>query len=219
MGLTVNNKEMELTKPITEPAYATLALANDFFSWEKEYVEFQGNPKSENMANAVWIIMKEHSVDLEQAKVLCQDKIRESCEEYGRRKREFELQSADKVSIDTLRYLSALEFSISGNVVWSQYSERYHFHKPEKWRQAQNVDDDGAKSDDSGIAMKDSPESTVVDVEDDVPSAFLNFGSSGMTTRSKKTFVSPVLETKLPEMTNQVIKLCSPSVSRIWLNE
>lgn len=204
MGLTVSKEEMELIKPITEPAYATLALGNDFFSWEKEYVEFQDNVTSKNMANAVWIIMKEHSVDPEQAKIICQEKIRDTCKEYLRRKREFELHYAEKVSTDTLRYLSALEFNISGNVVWSQYSERYHFHQPEKWRHVEDngakSEDDGSTSDDSGIAMKGISESTVVDVDDDAPVSYLNSGSSGM------KLISPVLETDLPELTNQVLR-------------
>lgn len=201
MGLTISPDEAERANNITDPAYATLALANDYFSWEKEYIEFKQNSSSDDMANAIWIIMKEHSVDLEEAKKICQDKIRESCENYQRRKREFELQAVGKVSKDLLRYLSALEFSISGNVVWSQYTHRYNFHKP---KENDDTDDEGARSDDSKTSLNDSTDSTVVDVKATVPSGMLPSADGVIMSRTAKSLISPVLDLQLPELPDKV---------------
>ena len=199
MGLTISPDEAEKANNITEPAYATLALANDFFSWEKEYTEFKQNPTSEDMANAIWIIMKEHSVDLEEAKRICQDKIRESCEEYVRRKRAFERQATGKVSTDLLRYLSALEFSISGNVVWSQYTPRYNFHKPANNKLAEEADDEEAKSDDLKASLNDSTDSTVVDVKTRTTCA-----DDILLSGAAKSLVGPILDVNLPELADTV---------------
>lgn len=203
MGLTISPDEAEKANNITDPAYATLALANDYFSWEKEYIEFKQNPTSDDMANAIWIIMKEHSVDLEEAKKICQDKIRESCEEYVRRKREFERQATGKVSTDLLRYLSALEFSISGNVVWSQYTHRYNFGKPAV-KENEDTDDEGVKSDDSKTSLNDSTDSTVVDVKTTATSGLLSSANDGLVTRTAKSLVGPILDVQLPELPDKV---------------
>ncbi|KAF3400488.1 Ophiobolin F synthase [Talaromyces pinophilus] len=208
MGLTISPDEAEKANKITDPAYATLALANDYFSWEKEYIEFKQNPTSDDMANAIWIIMKEHSVDLEEAKKICQDKIRESCKEYVRRKREFERQATGKVSTDLLRYLSALEFSISGNVVWSQYTHRYNFGKPAV-KENEDTDDEGAKSDDSKTSLNDSTDSTVVDVKTTATSGLLSSANDVLMTRTAKSLVGPILDVQLPELPDKVI--LSPS--------
>lgn len=127
MALTISDAEAKMSLDVTRPAYETLALANDFFSWQKEYDDFLQNAGSEDMANAVWIIMKEHAVGIDEAKRLCKDKVASSCREYLEKKKSFEMQFGDTVSPDLMRYLSALELSISGNVVWSQYSPRYNF--------------------------------------------------------------------------------------------
>ncbi|KAE8555445.1 hypothetical protein EYB25_000141 [Talaromyces marneffei] len=184
MGLTISSDEAERANNITDPAYATLALANDYFSWEKEYIEFKENSTSEDMANAIWIIMKEHSVDLEEAKNICQDKIRESCKDY----------------------LGALEFSINGNVVWSQYTHRYNFNKP---KETDDTDDEGAKSDDSKTSLNDSTDSTVVDVKTTATSGMLTCADDIIITTTAKSFIGPVLDVQLPELPDKVI--LSPS--------
>ncbi|RDW88454.1 fusicoccadiene synthase [Coleophoma cylindrospora] len=127
MALTISDEEANMSLNVTRPAYETLALANDFFSWQKEYDDFLRNPTSKDMANAVWIIMKEHMVGIDEAKLICKDKIASSCRQYLEGKKIFETQFGNTVSLDLLKYLSALELSISGNVVWSQYSPRYNF--------------------------------------------------------------------------------------------
>ena len=128
MAITISEEETELSKEITRPAFVTLGLTNDFFSWQKEYDEFLQNEKADSMANAVWILMHEHSITVEEAKDLCKKKIGDSCKEYRRLKKQYE--STHKLSPDLRKYLSALELSISGNVVWSQTSPRYNFQKP-----------------------------------------------------------------------------------------
>ena len=130
MGITIPEHELELAKQTSRPAFVTLGLANDFFSWQKEYDDFMKTGVSEALANAIWILMQEHSVGVEEAKELCKDHIRKSCQEYLRVKHEVE--STRQVSVDLRKYLAALELSISANVIWSQYSARYNFRDDSK---------------------------------------------------------------------------------------
>jgi hypothetical protein len=127
MALIVSDEELGLVKEVAEHAYSTLTFANDYISWQKEYDEFCKSQGSSSMANAVWIIMKEHSVDIEVAKTMCVEMIRDSCRAFREEKERFESEFGHKVSKDLLKYLGALETAISGNVVWGQHSERYNF--------------------------------------------------------------------------------------------
>lgn len=125
MAITIHENEQSLVTHIGRSAYITLGLANDFFSWEKEYDDFEKTEASGSIPNAIWILMQEHSVTVAEAKELCKDRIRSSCQDYLRVKHEFE--STRQLSVDLRKYLTALELSISANVVWSQYSARYNF--------------------------------------------------------------------------------------------
>ena len=127
MALTISESERQLIMPITAPAFANLALTNDFFSWQKEYDQFKKDAKATYMVNGVWILMQKHSTTIEGAKQMLRDKIAGYCQEYLRLKTEF--QSSKVVSTDVRRYLSALELSIAGNVGWSQFSPRYQFSR------------------------------------------------------------------------------------------
>ena len=127
MALTISKEEHELIFPITAPAYANLALANDFFSWKKEYAEFKEEGKT-YMVNAVWILMQEHSVSEEDAKSLLKRRATSCCEEYLRLKAEFE--NSKYIRPDLRKYLDALELAIPGNIAWNNYCPRYEFSDP-----------------------------------------------------------------------------------------
>ena len=125
MALTITEDERKLIMPITAPAFVSLALTNDFFSWQKEYDQFKREAKAAYMVNAIWILTQEHSIEIEKAKQILKDKIASYCQEYLRLKAEF--QSSKVISSDVRNYLSALELSIAGNVGWSQFTPRYNF--------------------------------------------------------------------------------------------
>ncbi|EEA28951.1 geranylgeranyl pyrophosphate synthase, putative [Talaromyces marneffei ATCC 18224] len=108
--------------------------------------------------------------------------------------------------MDLLSYLGALEFSINGNVVWSQYTHRYNFNKP---KETDDTDDEGAKSDDSKTSLNDSTDSTVVDVKTTATSGMLTCADDIIITTTAKSFIGPVLDVQLPELPDKVI--LSPS--------
>ncbi|XP_014550358.1 hypothetical protein COCVIDRAFT_31875 [Bipolaris victoriae FI3] len=79
MGVTLTEEEDAQLEPIRKPGFIALTLANDYLSFDREYLEFSDSGReNENMSQ--------------------------------------------KLS----RHLYALEYQISGNVVWSLNSPRYH---------------------------------------------------------------------------------------------
>jgi len=77
--------------------------------------------------NAIWILMREHSISESRAKEVCRQKIRECVTEAIRIVED--TKKNPNYSLDLKRYLEAILYSISGNLVWSVYCPRYH---PEK---------------------------------------------------------------------------------------
>lgn len=132
MALTISDEEMTLIDTVAEHAYMALMLSNDYFSWQKEYDEFCKSRDSGGMANAIWIIAKEQSVNIHDATSICVDMIRSSCRTFCIEKKRIEIDLGHEVSVDLLKYLGVLETSISGNIVWSQQTERYKFTKDNK---------------------------------------------------------------------------------------
>jgi hypothetical protein len=124
MGMQMSDEEDEKLKPIIQPCYAALGLANDYFSFDREYAEFTAS-NAETLTNAVWLHMKWHGVDVEAAK----DMVRSATYEYEKtfleRVEEFKRTQAP-ISQKLDRYLRALSYQVSGNVVWSLNCPRYH---------------------------------------------------------------------------------------------
>ena len=139
MALTISEDEKELMRPVAAPAYACIALANDFFSWQKEYDDFTYQSKSHYMVNAIWILMQEHSITIEKAKQTLREKVAEYLQAFLRLKARF--QSSKVVSSDAGRYLSAIELFLSGNVGWSQFCPRYGFSENIATSNAEEVED------------------------------------------------------------------------------
>lgn len=123
MALTIPDEELEICKRLVMPAFAVLSLTNDLYSWEKERdaARQAGIPF---VVNAIWVIMREHSMVEEEAKNLCKIKIKEYVIDAFAT---VENSKADpNISKDLRIYIEALLYSISGNLVWSIYCPRYH---------------------------------------------------------------------------------------------
>jgi geranylgeranyl pyrophosphate synthase len=125
MGTTLTEEEDRQLESVRKPCYTALSLANDYFSFDREYDEFQASSKSQSMTNFVWIHMKLHNVDVVTAKKMVKQAIwryerryLDLCAEYRRE----HISLSDHVD----RYLRALAYQVSGNVVWSLNCPRYH---------------------------------------------------------------------------------------------
>ena len=123
MGITIPEHESELCAKLMRPSWIAAGLTNDLFSWEKEYDAAirNGHP---DVANAIWVLMGEHSITAEEAKLLCREKIKVAVADYL--KIIEENRNNPEISLDLRRYIEAMQYSLSGNVVWSLQCPRYH---------------------------------------------------------------------------------------------
>ncbi|KAJ5065742.1 isoprenoid synthase domain-containing protein [Bipolaris maydis] len=124
MGVTLTEEEDDQLEPIRKPGFIALALANDYLSFDREYLEFSESGQVGTLSNAVWLYMQWNDVDVDVAKRVIldvtrqnEDKFLENCANYRRENK--------KMSQKLSRHLYALECQISGNVVWSLNSPRY----------------------------------------------------------------------------------------------
>ena len=123
MGITIPEHEMELCAQLCRPAWICSGLTNDLFSWQKEHAAAIEN-KHTNIVNAIWVMMGEHSITADEAKILCRAKIKDAVAEYVQVVRETRIRT--DLSLDLRKYVEALQYSLSGNVVWSLKCPRYH---------------------------------------------------------------------------------------------
>jgi hypothetical protein len=99
------------------------SLTNDLFSFEKE-MEAAHVAGHSYISNAICILMIEHGVSLEEAKNLCKVRIKEEVAIYMRTLDGLKRRS--DLAEDSKKYLELLQYSVSGNVVWSMECPRYH---------------------------------------------------------------------------------------------
>ncbi|EHA21645.1 hypothetical protein ASPNIDRAFT_129626 [Aspergillus niger ATCC 1015] len=126
MDILLTPEEEELVAPIVKPCYAALGLANDYFSFDIEWEEFQSSESSQNaMTNAVWLFMQWHQVGKEEAKRLVRQVTNDYEREYQQRVQEF-IAGEGKCNSKIQLYLTALGYQIPGNVTWSLRCPRYH---------------------------------------------------------------------------------------------
>ena len=122
-AITIPDHEKQACSDLCRPAWIALSLTNDLFSWDKEQRDAVKKGQT-YVSNALCVIMQEHSVGLEEAKNMCQKEIRRNVKEYlnivERTKQE------NNHSVDLLRFMDGLVYSIGGNLVWSTTCPRYH---------------------------------------------------------------------------------------------
>jgi Terpene synthase family 2, C-terminal metal binding len=138
MGITIPEEESELCAKLMRPAWIAAGLTNDLFSWEKEYEAAQQNGLPD-VVNAIWVLMGEHSITAEQAKLLCREKIKIAVADYLVIVKENANNTS--ISLDLRRYIEAMQYSLSGNVIWSLTCPRYHATKQYNVLQLQRMEE------------------------------------------------------------------------------
>ena len=123
MGLVITKEEdVELSK-LRIPWSATLALANDFFSFDSEYAELKQSGKK-RLKNAVWLCMRWHSINVSAAKAMVRDAAFQYEQQFHELCRDYRKANAP-LSEKLERYLLGLQYQVSGNIIWSLSCPRY----------------------------------------------------------------------------------------------
>ncbi|KAJ5670875.1 isoprenoid synthase domain-containing protein [Penicillium longicatenatum] len=128
MGILLTHDEEKQVASIVKPCFAALGLANDFYSFDIEWSEFQeidNTDKVSTMTNAVWLYMKWENISSDEAKAKLRQVVRDYEKEFQQRMNSF-VADKEKCSPKLREYLRALAFQIPGNIVWSLRCPRYH---------------------------------------------------------------------------------------------
>ncbi|KAF7194703.1 Ophiobolin F synthase [Pseudocercospora fuligena] len=123
MALDIPREEKEECWRLTRPVWAAAALTNDVQSWEKECRLVQLQDKTD-MVNSIWILMKQHTIDVEEAKARVLNKVKEFVSQYIQTVRT--TATRQDLSLDSRIFVEAMQYMISGNAMWGISSPRYH---------------------------------------------------------------------------------------------
>ncbi|KFY89752.1 hypothetical protein V500_05515 [Pseudogymnoascus sp. VKM F-4518 (FW-2643)] len=84
MRLTIPREEQQTCFELTRPVWAAAILTNDVQSWDKEYKFTQMQDKTDMtiMTNGIWVLMKQHSIDIEEAKRRVLQKVKDFVAQY-----------------------------------------------------------------------------------------------------------------------------------------
>ncbi|KAF7125867.1 hypothetical protein CNMCM5793_002160 [Aspergillus hiratsukae] len=98
MGILLTAEEERCLAPIVKPCYAALGLANDYFSFDVEWEEFQsGSSGKSTMTNLVWLFMQWHQVDVQEAKRRVREVTNRYEDEYRQRVEAFLAKEASEL--------------------------------------------------------------------------------------------------------------------------
>ena len=123
MGISIPKEELDLCHELANTAYLNLCLTNDLYSWQVEYEKAVAMGQ-DDIVNIIAVLMEEHGISEEEAKAICREKIKVTV--VGFRKTVMDTTERTDVSTDLKKYLEALLYTISGNLVWSLDCPRYH---------------------------------------------------------------------------------------------
>lgn len=128
MGILLTKEEERILAPITKPCFAALGLANDYYSFDIEWEEFQQTEPSQEkstMTNAVWLFMNWQGLSIAEAKEKARQVVRKYEKGFQTQMNRF-VADKERCSPKLARYLKALAYQIPGNIVWSLRCPRYH---------------------------------------------------------------------------------------------
>lgn len=170
LGLHIPEHEVQLCRELMANAWIAVGLQNDLWSWPKERDAAKQHGK-DHVVNAIWVLMQEHRTDVDGATQICRELVVEYVAKYLK---VIEATKNDEsISLDLRKYIDAMLYSISGNVVWSLECPRYNpevsFNKTQlEWmRQGLPASEASpALAPSAGIILKEFAASTIADESD-----------------------------------------------------
>lgn len=127
LGMHISPEEHELVQPIIDAATRGLLLANDYFSWEREYRELQSG-QSQRMVSAVEMFIRTRGLSIEAAKDEVKRMIIESEEEFCRLRDEL-CRTHPELSPKLMRWIDCAGLAVSGNHYWCSACPRQNAWK------------------------------------------------------------------------------------------
>ena len=117
MCLTIPKEEAQTCFELTRPVWAAAILVNDIQSWDKEYrfTQTQDKPDMTIMTNGIWVLMQQHSIEIQEAKRIIRQKVKVFVAEILNNLEKIKIRQ--NFSIDSRRLIEAMQYMHSGNAV------------------------------------------------------------------------------------------------------
>ncbi|OCK79669.1 terpenoid synthase [Lepidopterella palustris CBS 459.81] len=131
LGVALGEKEREVTDHILRAWTLAFALANDYFSFDVEYEQFNESGAT-TLTNVVWLVMKWDGVDIKAAKAKVKTIVLDYEKQLHGKWREF-MERKDEEATPELKYVTALAHHIRGNYVWASSTPRYNAEAREEF--------------------------------------------------------------------------------------
>ncbi|KAL2856751.1 isoprenoid synthase domain-containing protein [Aspergillus pseudodeflectus] len=122
-GIHLTPDEERTIAPISDVAYAALALTNDLFSWEKELKSHLESKGQVPLVNAVHVVMASNNVTERTAKAVVKEEIRAHEEQFSLLRKQY-MATTDR-SQSVISWLQLLQDTMAGNMAWSLKTPRY----------------------------------------------------------------------------------------------
>lgn len=123
MGFALTKEEEAQLSHITIAAYNAWVLVNDYFSWEKEVLNYEANGSEGEIVSAVFLFMRWYSVDAQKAKSLLREEIIFRENTYCELKEQYLRQK--NVTERAKYWFTLLDLVTAGNFAWSSTTARY----------------------------------------------------------------------------------------------
>lgn len=127
LGMHISLEEHELVQPIIDAATRGLLLANDYFSWEREYRELQSG-QSKRIVSAVELFIRTNGLSVEAAKDEVKRVIIESEGKFCRLRDELH-STHPGLSPKLKRWIDCAGLAVSGNHYWCSACPRQNAWK------------------------------------------------------------------------------------------
>lgn len=124
MGIVLTKEEDEQLSTIVNTSYDALLLCNDFMSFDREWEEYTEAGLTDPLVNAIWLCMRWHNIDQTAAKAMVRD-LTKKYERLVLEEIEAYKMAHHPICPRIDRYLTAIIYEVSGNMLWSANCPRY----------------------------------------------------------------------------------------------
>ncbi|RYN41587.1 hypothetical protein AA0114_g10793 [Alternaria tenuissima] len=138
LGISISEAEEALVQPIIDAATEGLLLANDYFSWEREYRELQSG-QSKRIVSAVDLFIRTKGLSIDDAKDEVKRKIITAERDFCERRDEL-YKACPDISLKLKRWIDCAGLAVSGNHYWCSACPRQN-----AWKHADTPISNGVK--------------------------------------------------------------------------
>lgn len=141
---SLNDDETALTESITTAAYFAWCLVNDYFSFDKEWQNYEANDRKGEITSSVFLYMKWYGIDSKEAKRRMRTEIVAREQYYVDLKASLAARGAVTPTIE--RWFTILDVVTAGNHAWSMTTARYHHGVNDPYRLLRTAQREAARS-------------------------------------------------------------------------